>query len=1136
MQRRGKVKPRIYSVLILSALCLSLPAVGQEEAAFNNNWGDPGFNLVSQSPKGVEIVYSVPYVGFDEVAVGGETMTKVMLPGAFLPNNAGAPDLPGVSRYIALPRGAAATIEILGVRKRAYPDMDVLPAAPIPKETDDTPPVYEKDPAIYGVDAFYPAAPVMISEQKRLRGVDVVILGITPFAYNPVQKELVVYTDIRIKVSFKGGTGLFGEERLRSRFFEPLLEQHLVNYGSLPAVDFSARAARGAKAGECDYMIFIPDDTDFQTWAETVRDFRVKQGISTEIYNIASIGGTATAIESAIDTAYNTWANPPVAVLMLGDYPDMPAKTWSSYCLSDNIYADVDGDDLPDLNIARITAHGSADLDIMINKFIDYERTPPTNSSFYQNPVCAGGWQTERWFILCTEIVHGYMTNILGKTPVREYAIYSGSPGSTWSTNQNTYMLVNYFGPSGLGYIPATPAHLNDWGANATRLNNDLNSGAFWLMHRDHGYELGWGEPDYNVNDLTGLHNQDLPFVLSINCCTGEYNYNSGDCFSEAFQRMNYGALGVIAASGVSYSFVNDTFVFGIHDSMWPDFDPGYGGSTGDHNLLPGFGQMSGKWYLQASSWPYNTQHKVYTHHLFHIFGDAFTQVFSEAPQSAGVSHAPTINVDDTSFSVTAAAGTTIALTLPDGTILGVADGTGSPVSVPVDPTPQTPGTMYVTVTGPNYQRYEADVFIIVGGALSVWPSQGTPASVLPGPSTDIQIMILDGSENYVPGTGMVHYRFDPGDSYATSLFADLGGDLYLATIPGARPDGLPEFYFSAHGDGGTTVTCPADAPVTVYSMDVAGLPEIVIHDDFESDLGWTVESIYLITGEWERVEPIGTIHNSVQAQPGYDNPAGSGTFCFVTQNGPVYGGSEWNDVDGGPTRLISPAFDLSSGEGTVGYYRWYFNDDDEPADDPFTVDVSNDDGATWVNVETVLYEPSWESVSFNVSDYVTPTGAVRVRFCAVDYPNNSCTEAGVDDFRVERINNDPSLWADAYSISATAGCSVGIILDAGSAYAGREYIVVGGISGSYPGQQLPGGNVLPVVVDNVTSYILAHINTAVFQNFRANLYLEGEGLATLDSQGPIDPVYVGETLTFAYTLTGGYDFVSNAVTVEILP
>ena len=70
------------------------------------------------------------------------------------------------------------------------------------------------------------------SEPDLVRGVDMVMVGITPFQYNPVTKELIVYRDIKIEVKFSGGNGNFGEERYRSRWWDPLLSDMLLNFES----------------------------------------------------------------------------------------------------------------------------------------------------------------------------------------------------------------------------------------------------------------------------------------------------------------------------------------------------------------------------------------------------------------------------------------------------------------------------------------------------------------------------------------------------------------------------------------------------------------------------------------------------------------------------------------------------------------------------------------------------------------------------------------------------------------------------------------------------------------------------------------------------------------------------------------
>ncbi len=714
-------RPGLTSILTACAAAMLCAVPVLAETIDIAGHTETGISLQSQGTDGVEIGFQMARFGMEPLNLKGETAYTITLPGVFLPNNAGAPDLPGMGRYVAMPQGATASFEIVSAHTQVYHNVEVAPAPVIPRESDNSPLVYQKDLAIYSRDAFYPESPVMLSEPGMLRGVDVVTLGITPFLYNPVSKELIVYTELDVRVSFHGGTGHFGEDRLRSRYWEPILGSQLLNYDSLSKIDMRTPDPDSREGWE--YVIITPDHPDFIAWGDTLKAWRKLQGITTECFTTTEIGGTSwTAIESFLNNAYHTWDPAPVAFLILGDYPGsgdnrdsgVTSPTWNGYCVSDNIYADIDGDDLPEMAHARITARNAGELQIMIEKMLTYERAPYTDEGFYDHPVIAGGWQTERWFILCTEIVLGYQVNILGKDPVREYAIHSGTPGSIWSSNPNTYMLLDYFGPSGLGYIPATPAHLTDWGGNATRLNNDINAGAYMVMHRDHGGVTGWGEPYYNIGHLSGLSNDMYPFVFSINCLTGKYN-SSSECFTEAFHRMNHGALGVIAASDISYSFVNDTFIFGMCDGLWPDFMPGYPYMAPDPgmptDLRPSFAMINGKHFLYQSNWPYNPQNKDETYHLFHTHSDAFLTMYTEMPQYLTVIHDGVCFTDVDLFTIQADLGSIIALTV-EGEIIGVAEGTGTPIDIPIIPQSE-PGTLKITVTKANYFRHDEDIPIL---------------------------------------------------------------------------------------------------------------------------------------------------------------------------------------------------------------------------------------------------------------------------------------------------------------------------------------------------------------------------------------------------------------------------------------
>ena len=695
-----------------------------QQIQYENSWGKQGFTLTDQSAAGVNLIYSINNFAIEELELNNELMSKISLSGQIIPNDEGRPDLPAESRFIAIPEGAEVRMEIVSSRLESYQNMEIMPAPRLPLDTERGPLEYHKNEEIYTRNAFYPENPLIVSEMTEIRGVDAVILGITPFQYNPVTKELLVYKDLEIQVSFVGGNGQFGENRLRSIWWEPILKGSLINYESLP--EFSLNKTSNSRTEDYEYIIISPDDPDFLAWADSIAVYRKLQGIRTGVVTTTEIGGnTPTAIETYINNAYNNWDIPPVAVLLLGDYgttgSTIVSPIWNNYCVSDHIYADVTGNSVADVVLARITAQNEADLQVMITKFLDYERNPITDADFYDHPITALGWQTERWFQVCAETIGGYWYHELEKNRVRINAVYEGNPDvDPWSTYSNTSVVLNYFGPNGLGYIPQTPAELGGWtGGNAAAINQTINDGSFMMVHRDHGSESGWGEPDYDSGNVAMLTNEYPIFVFSINCLTGKYNIN-GECFAEVFHRHEQGALGLIAASEVSYSFVNDAYMWGVFDHMWPDFMTDLATFPTDCDfILPAFANAAGKLFLMGSNWPNNNQSKPVTYNLFHHHGDAFLNVYSEVPQQLSVFHDSELMSGAEEFEVTADEGSFIGLTL-NGEVIGTAVGTGSPVSIliPIQ-IPNT--TMTVTVTKQNHYRYSDEVEVISPGQFVVF-------------------------------------------------------------------------------------------------------------------------------------------------------------------------------------------------------------------------------------------------------------------------------------------------------------------------------------------------------------------------------------------------------------------------------
>ena len=713
----GKLRQIILTITLLTGLSLS----AQTEYRLNDK--PDGFSLGNRNSATTTIIHNLSAVTIENANREGVEGQFITLSGLHIANTAGAPDLPSGSTFVAIPNGATPSLRIASAKTKTLKDIDLIPAPQPQLDNDNSPAVYQKDMDIYNRNALYPATPYQMSEPMTVRGVELVEVGVMPFQYNPVTKELIVYEELELELTTQGGNGSYGDIRYRTPEWDQILGDMLLNREVLPEVDYGAKYRKHYENREtgCEYMIITPDNEEFLQLADTIKQFRTEQGIPTEIFTVTQIGGNVgLTIRNFIRNAYNNWDMPPAAVLILGDHDTDPTKGVVSYTMnnhpggsgynpyiSDHAYAVMGNYHMPEIILARITGRNYDELYHMIKKDLDYERTPPTNPGFYDHPLTAMGFQLERWFQLCSEIANGFWEYELGKHPVRVNAIYEGNPGSLWSIYEHTNTVLNYFGPNGCGYIPSNMSHLTDWSGTGNKVNEAINNGAFILQHRDHGAEELWGEPSYSISHIKKLVNPDLTFVMSCNCLTGRFNYggfNSEGCFAEVFHRHQYGALGLIAATQVSYSFVNDVYVWGMYDNLWPNFMPTYGTEHATNFIRPAFGNAAGKYFLRQSSWTDDGVKEI-TYYLFHHHGDAYMSLYSEVPQSLNVEMLPVLVAGSGQYQLKVDEGATICLTVDDQ-IIGYGTGTGETQNITVSP--QVPGTtVKLTITKQNYYRYE---------------------------------------------------------------------------------------------------------------------------------------------------------------------------------------------------------------------------------------------------------------------------------------------------------------------------------------------------------------------------------------------------------------------------------------------
>lgn len=138
-------------------------------------------------------------------------------------------------------------------------------------------------------------------------------------------------------------------------------------------------------------------------------------------------------------------------------------------------------------------------------------------------------------------------------------------------------------------------------------------------------------------------------------------------------------------------------------------------------------------------------------------------------------------------------------------------------------------------------------------------------------------------------------------------------------------------------------------------------------------------------------------------------------------------------------------------------------------------------------------------------------------------------------DYIAITVTHEFTLAVDVASIPETTGGTAQFSLDAGVANANRNYLLLGGISGTDPGTLLPGGEaVLPLNWDGFTTLVVIYANSSLFQNFMATLDGQGSGSAQLNL-GPV-PGFAGTMMYFAYALDKPWNFASNPVTIEIVP
>ena len=317
------------------------------------------------------------------------------------------------------------------------------------------------------------------------------------------------------------------------------------------------------------------------------------------------------------------------------------------------------------------------------------------------------------------------------------------------------------------------------------------------------------------------------------------------------------------------------------------------------------------------------------------------------------------------------------------------------------------------------------------------YPS-GRPLALDPDATNSFPVSIaIQGGGSVVTGSAKLHVSRDGGASYLAYPLEQVAATSFTATFPDVACGDSVRYYLSAALSNGGTTKDPSTAPSAFFSAPVRTSTVTVVSESFEgSTSGWSAAAETGTTfGGWVVGVPVGASNAGVPTAPSSDATPGAGTRCYHTGLGTAGGSAGSQDLDGGPVTLTSPAFDLTgAASAELRVAIWYYCDDlvGNPSQaDQFRVEVSN--GGPWTLLESIATNLAWAVRTYDLGGAVALNSNVRVRFVAVDSPNNSVTEAAIDEFSILRAECDaaPACPADVDGSGAVDATDLGAILAA---------------------------------------------------------------------------------------------------------
>lgn len=539
---------------------------------------------------------------------------------------------------LSIPFGYSAKVNVIDSIYRDY-EYELTPARQPLLDSDNETYTKQNVLSIKPYEGFKPSKLAELSRIISYRGHSICQMSVCPIQYNYNTKTVRAYTSIKYKVTFVPDS-IDTHSRIMPRQIsceDNFLSNNVIGFNLSESNNLIK--VNNTQADVRDYLILSTN-----TYSIAANRFAEwKRLLGFNVHVVLRDDWTSTSVKNEVSNAY---ANMSALyyLLIIGDHSDVPAQQSSllETHVTDFHYGCMDNDYIPEIYCGRLSVSTSDEAINVVEKIIGYEQAPPTSSSFYVNGLHCAYFQdgnndsyADRRFAQTSEDVRTYVMS-QGKTIQRVYKTPSSVTPLYWN---NTYY----------SYGEAIPDELKKpgfaWNGNYNNINNAINNGGFYVLHRDHGAVWGWGDPQYTQQNINSLLNGALlPVVFSMNCLTGKFDEN---CFAETFLRKtNGGCVGIFGATQVSYSGYNDALTTGMFDAIWPN--PGLCINIPNHNNsfsttpTPTYtlGQILGQGMVRlAETYGSNNSYTKYTKELFHCFGDPSMKLYTQKPTAfTGVS------------------------------------------------------------------------------------------------------------------------------------------------------------------------------------------------------------------------------------------------------------------------------------------------------------------------------------------------------------------------------------------------------------------------------------------------------------------------------------------------------------------